>query len=124
MAVHVDSASPHEVKLVEKTLEGSFLDGAVEFLVGDKAYDSDALDERLKSRGTILVAPHQPRRVVMTQDRRQLRRLKRRWHVECFFAWLKQFRRVATRYETKLENYRSVVLIACSSIFLRKLPAL
>ena len=58
MAVHVDSASPHEVKLVEKTLEESFLDGAIGLLFGDKAYDSDALDERLKSQGTILVAPH------------------------------------------------------------------
>jgi len=44
MAVTVDSASPHETKLVEQILAGSFLDELPARLIGDRAYDSDPLD--------------------------------------------------------------------------------
>src|SRR5580692_4835165 len=44
VAVTVDSASPHESKLVDATLAGSFLDRLPVRLIGDKAYDSDPLD--------------------------------------------------------------------------------
>jgi hypothetical protein len=40
LAVTIDSASPHESKLVDETLAGSFLDELPEKLIGDKAYDS------------------------------------------------------------------------------------
>jgi hypothetical protein len=43
LAVTIDSASPHESKLVDETLAGSFLDELPEKLIGDKAYDSDRL---------------------------------------------------------------------------------
>ena len=41
LAVHVASASPHETKLVEVTLEQRFLAETPERLIGDRAYDSD-----------------------------------------------------------------------------------
>ena len=44
LAVAVQSASPAECKLVEAVLAGCFLDEVPERLIGDKAYDSDALD--------------------------------------------------------------------------------
>ncbi|MGA7930695.1 MAG: transposase [Candidatus Sulfotelmatobacter sp.] len=47
LAVTVDSASPHETKLVEE-LAGSFLDELPARLIGDRAYDSDPLDRRLE----------------------------------------------------------------------------
>jgi hypothetical protein len=48
LAVTVDSASPHETRLVEETLAGSFLDVLPARLIGDRAYDSDPLDRRLE----------------------------------------------------------------------------
>jgi len=36
LAVTIDSASPHESKLVDETLAGSFLDELPEKLIGDK----------------------------------------------------------------------------------------
>jgi len=48
LAVSVQSASPAECKLAEEVLAGSFLDELPERLIGNKAYDSDKLDERLK----------------------------------------------------------------------------
>ena len=47
LALRAESASPAEVKLVEATLEERFVAEVPERLIGDKAYDSDQLDERL-----------------------------------------------------------------------------
>ena len=64
-------------------------------LIGYKAYDSDPLDEKLeKTIWTELVAPQrEDRSKPRTQDRRRVRRYKRRWKVERLFAWLQNFRR-------------------------------
>lgn len=91
-----------------------------EKLIGDKAYDSDGLDEELKAEGIELIAPHRSGRTKkQTQDRRKLRRYCRRWKVERFFAWLQNYRRCLTRHEYKDENFRAIVRIACIMIYLK-----
>jgi hypothetical protein len=47
LAVHVASASPAEVTLVEPTVASCFPAALPARLIGDKAYDSDALDAEL-----------------------------------------------------------------------------
>ena len=121
LAINVDSASPHESKLVEETLAGSFLDELPARLIGDKAYDSDPLDQHLKQNyGIELIAPQRENRS-KTQDGRKLRRYKRRWRVERLFAWLHWFRRLVTRYEYHIENFLGMVRLACMKIMLRYL---
>ena len=79
LAVTVDSASPHESKLVDETLAGSFLDELPERLIGDKAFDSDPLDRHLeKDYGIEMIALNRANRSP-TQDGRALRRHQRRW---------------------------------------------
>jgi transposase len=113
LAVNVESASPHECKLVEETLAGSFLDELPARLIGDKAYDSDRLDEQLRRDYDIeMIAPNRENRG-KTQDGRKLRRYKRRWRVERLFAWLQWFRRLVTRYEYHIENFLGMVRLAC-----------
>ncbi len=57
VAVGIASASPHEVKVLEAALDEALLDELPERLIGDKAYDSDKLDERLwDERGVKLIA--------------------------------------------------------------------
>ena len=57
-------------------------------LIGDRAYDSDPLDEELRNDGIEMIAPHRSNRSKPpTQDRRRLSRYTRRWLVERFFAW-------------------------------------
>lgn len=51
VAVSVDSASPHEVTLVEETLARQFVSKNPDRLVADRAYDSDPLDALLLKRG-------------------------------------------------------------------------
>jgi len=124
LAVCTDSASPAEVKLVAQTLEQRLVADVPERLIGDKAYDSDALDKQvLEQFGTQMIAPHRTGRRTdrITQDGRALRRFKRRWKVERLFAWLYNFRRLVVRYEYHAENYFGFVQLACLMILLRHL---
>jgi transposase len=120
LAVYTTSASPHEVKLVERTVCERFTDERPEKLIGDKAYDADPLDEQLKKLGIELIAPHKAnRKKANTQDGRKLRRYKRRWKIERLFAWLQNFRRIVVRYEYHSDNYLGFVQLACMIILLR-----
>ena len=120
LAISVGSAVPHEVKLVEETLDKRFTQEKPERLIGDRAYDSDPLDERLQQQGIEMIAPHKSnRKKPVTQDGRPLRRYKKRWKVERLFAWLQNFRRIQVRHDRSLENYSAFVLLGCMIIFLR-----
>ncbi len=117
--VSVQSASPHESQLVEEVLAGSFLEELQARLIGDKAYDSDSLDQRLREEyGIELIAPHRRQRRTKTQDGRRLRRYRRRWRVERLFAWLHWFRRLVTRYEYHIENFLGLVQLGCIKLLL------
>lgn len=120
IAISIGSASPHEVKLVETTLKQRFIKEKPERLIGDRAYDSDPLDARLRKQGIEMIAPHKiNRRKASTQDGRPLRRYRKRWKVERLFAWLQNFRRIQVRHDRILENYFGFVLLGCMIILLR-----
>lgn len=112
----------HEVTLAESTLDAAWVDEAPHKLIGDRAYDSDPLDERLaEQRGIESIAPHKNnRKRAATQDGRPLRRYVRRWKVERLFAWLHNFRRIVVRYEQYLENFQGFVHLGCMMILLRQ----
>src|SRR5512138_1894773 len=110
LAISVGSAAPHEVTLVEDTLKKRFTKEKPSRLIGDRAYDSDPLDERLHKRGIQLIAPHKSnRKKPATQDGRPLRRYVRRWKIERLFAWLFNFRRLVVRYEYHAENFQGLL---------------
>ena len=122
IAVDTTSASPHEVTLVDSTLDSCFLEEVPDKLIGDRAYDSDKLDKRLAvERGVELIAPHKNNRIKMaTQDGRVLRRFRRRWKVERLFAWLQNFRRLVVRYEYHLKNFLAMIQLGCIVLLLRR----
>ena len=83
VAIYITSASPHEDTLVEATLASRFILEAPQRLIGDRAYDSDPLDELLRAQGIEMIAPHKSNRVKRpTQDGRKLRRYRRHWKIE------------------------------------------
>lgn len=123
IAIGIESASPHEVRLVKETIENRFIDETPDRIIGDKAYDSDPLDAEVRSEyGLELIAPHKGnRKSKRTQDGRALRRYTRRWRIERLFAWLHNFRRIVTRWEYKSQNYLGMVSsdasLSCSAIY-------
>jgi transposase len=120
IAVHARSASLAEVTLVHETLQQSLLADSPERLIADRAYDSDGLARELAAKGIELIAPHRSNRVNTSQDGRKLRRYRRRWKIERLFAWLKNFRRIANRWDNRLDCYRSFVELGCIALLLRR----
>ena len=121
IAIRVTSASPNESTLVEGTLAQRHIAAVPQRLIGDKAYDSDPLDARLQQlHGIEVIAPNRRRRR-KTQDGRPLRRYLRRWKIERLFAWLKNFRRLTSRWERYAINFLGMVQLGCALILLRHL---
>jgi transposase len=121
VAICAESATPHEVTLVQQTLSEIFVPETVRRLIGDNAYDSDRLDEELAETGVEMIAPHRSNRKNRTQDGRPLRRYRRRWKIERLFAGLQNFRRLIVRWEYSLENFVGMIHRACAVILLRHL---
>jgi transposase len=120
IAIRTFGASTHEVKLVIETLSALFIQDKPKILIGDKAYDSDQLDKRLKRKKIKMVAPNRAGRK-KSQDGRELRRYKRRWKVERLFAWIGNFKRTVVRYDYNWQNYFGFVQLACTMILMRRL---
>ena len=79
-------------------------------VVADAAYDGDAIRDRVRRLGArACIRPNPARKVKKRYDRT---RYKHRNLIERFFAAIKRFRRVATRYEKKAENYLGFVWLA------------
>ena len=89
--------------------------------IGDRAYDSDKLDDELAELGVEMIAPHHPNRKRKTQDGCPLRRYRRRWYVERLLSWLSNFRRLVTRYEYYADNFLGLVKLGCIVILLRRI---
>lgn len=130
LGVHLDSASPAEVTLLEPTLATIAVPRAgpgrprqkPERIIADKAYDSDPLRMRLAKRQIDLIVPHRRnRKKPPTQDGRKLRRYRKRWKVERTFAWFGNFRRLLVRWERHLKMYLAFFHLACLLITLRRL---
>ena len=122
VACGIASASPHETKLVETTIENRFTRARPQRLIGDTAYDSDPLDRELWRQHRIrMIAPHRRNRRDKTQDGRELRRYCRRWKIERLFAWLHNFRRLVTRWEFHEANFLAMLQLGCLIILLRHL---
>jgi transposase len=89
LAVSTHAANHHEVTLVQLSFDFYMIEAKPESLIGDRAYDSDKLDQELRKDGIEMISPHRKGRTKpKTQDGRRLRRYERRWIVERFFAWL------------------------------------
>ncbi len=121
VALCTASASPHEVTLVEDTIDEMLIDEEPHKLIGDKAYFSEHLSLKLAcERGIELIAPpknNNKQNDVWSDEAKQLYR--NRWKVERLFSWFQQFRRLITRWEYYVENFRGLVCLAAILILLK-----
>lgn len=86
-------------------------------VMADTAYDSGTLRQAIANKGAIAVIPNNPSRARQYPLDRQL--YKQRHLVECCFSKLKQFRRVATRFEKTARNYLAILTLAATILWLR-----
>lgn len=122
VAVDTMSAQPHECKLVQQLFDFMLTSELPERIIGDKAYDSDALDDALAQQGVEMIAPHRNSRKFenRTQDGRSMRRYSRRWTVERTISWFQNFRRLSIRYEKTSLLFQGFLHFACSMLLLKE----
>jgi transposase len=88
-----------------------------EVVMADTAYDADHLRQAIAAKGALAVIPNNPSRALKYPLDKYL--YAQRHLVECCFSKLKQFRRVATRFEKTARNYRAVVTLAAVILWMR-----
>ena len=97
-------------------------DGLIEgipakIVMADTAYDADHFRQSIADKGALAVIPNNPSRTKKHPLDRHL--YAQRHLVECCFSKLKQFRRVATRFEKTARNYLAVVTLAAIVLWLQ-----
>jgi transposase len=94
------------------------LDGfAPAVVIADKGYDEQALVDAIEAKGGEAVIPARTNRTVPREI--DAERYKDRNLVERFWAKVKQYRRVATRYEKTARNFLSFVRVAAIMVLLQ-----
>ena len=84
--------------------------GRIRYLLGDKGYNADRLRRALRENGTVPVIPgHRNRKRAIRHDQE---RYQGRHLIKNAFCRLKDFRRVATRYDKLAANFLSGVALA------------
>jgi transposase len=89
---------------------------ATEAVLADKGYDSDANRAAIRRQGARPCLPPRKNRSEPIEYDRHL--YKERNVIERYFAWVKQYRRVATRYDKKAANFLGFVWLASIAIML------
>lgn len=100
--------SPEALPLLEGLQIGS--------LSADKAYDSDAILDYLNQQQIVAVIP--PRQNRLVQRHFDAHQYKNRNLIERFFCRIKQFRRIATRYDKLAQRFSSFISVAAIFIWL------
>ncbi len=85
-------------------------------VIADKGYDSDSLVKAVELTGAQVVIP--PRRHRLTPRQVDWHRYKARNLVERFFNRLRQFYRLATRYDKLDCRFNAFLCLACACIWL------
>lgn len=94
------------------------LDGlAIEALIADKAFDNNWLRAELNARGAMAVIP--PKADRTSHIDRDFAMYRRRHLIENFFCDLKQFRRVATRYDKTDQSFAAMINLAATVMSLK-----
>ena len=87
----------------------------VEWLLGDRGYDADWLREALQDKGIRACIPgRKQRKMPVKYDKR---RYKRRNRIEIMFGRIKDWRRVATRYDRCPKVFLSAIALAALVIY-------
>ena len=107
IALKLTEGQAHDGRSAEDMLEQM---QAGQILLADRAYDSDAMRQRLAERGAWANVKPMPNRRHVPAFSAFL--YKYRNLVERFFNKLKHFRAVATRYDKRADNYLAGVKLA------------
>ena len=125
LALVIDGANRHDVKLLSATLDGLVVSRPnptsvqEHHLCLDAAYDSTPIYRELLTR---CYWPHVRSRGEERMEKESSPGYRaRRWVVERTHSWLNRSRRILVRWEKKAENYLAFLHLACAQLLFAKL---
>lgn len=111
---HLTAGQEHDLEGAD-ALMGQLIQA--EAALADKAYDADErVRKRLEAKGCRAVIPPKKNRLDPANYDKDL--YKARHLIENFFAKLKQYRAIATRYDKTAQNFLSAIYMAASIVWL------
>jgi transposase len=87
------------------------------YVLADTAYDGDDFRNEVKAKSAEAVIPSNPSRAKKMPLDKDI--YKERHLVECAINKLKQFRRIATRYEKTAASFLGMITVAAIALWLR-----
>jgi transposase len=95
-----------------------------ETVSGDKGYDGAAKRDAIRSRGSMPLIPHRKKRDGTYPESPEVfdkEQYRRRNVVERLIGRLKEYRRIATRYDKLAESFRAFILLGFIRIWTQNL---
>jgi putative transposase len=117
VALHLTAGQAHDGRQFEALYDSLEADNVLEFAALDKGYDADRIRERLALDGIEPVIPPISTRSQKLPYDKELYRGRNR--VERFFHKLKQFRRIATRYDKLAKTFFAAVCLVAAFLIAR-----
>ena len=117
VALHLTAGQAHDGRQFEALYESLDADNVLEFAALDRGYDADRIRERLVLDGIEAVIPPIRTRAKKLPYDKELYRARNR--VERFFNKLKQFRRLATRYDKLAKTFLAAVCLVAAFLIIR-----
>ena len=114
----ISPGNEHDVNAAEALLDGLERRAVV---IADKGYDADRVRSCIRDHGAIPNIPNRSNRKKKFRWKKAIYR--ERNHVERFFNKLKQFRRIATRYDKLGATFLAFIQLAAIRISLRSIES-
>jgi len=103
----------HELKAAKDLLG----EDKSEYLLADRAYDSNEFRDELAKRGVEAVIPSKKNRILFIEHDAHI--YKERNHIERFFNRIKGFRRIATRYDKTATMFLGALTVISILLWLK-----
>jgi putative transposase len=117
VALLVTEGNSHDAPSFDPLYESLEQENVIEAIAMDKGYDSKHIREKLRRDGIEPVIP--PRSNKKYPEPYDSERYKRRNTIERFFGKLKQFRRLATRYDKLQKTFFAALNLVAAFIALK-----
>lgn len=123
VSFHLSESRIHDVRLILPTINNlKIKKSLIKNLVGDKGYCSKQLKQQFRQEGINYLYPQKNNFInpeIITPENRQL--LSSRYIVENLFSWVFNYRRLSTRLERKIVNYKYFLCLAFVNIITNKI---
>ena len=120
MGIFITGGNIHDSTQAEKLLHNTIHEGV--YVIGDKTFDSERIVKYIEKNKGICVIPSRKNRKEQRKYNKDI--YKNRNQIERFFNQLKQFRRMATRYDKLLFSFLSLVQFAVVLIIIPKFSSI